>query len=73
HEPGAIRLLPVGAIKLGRVKFGTEQPEIARRGKHRGLARGPRQDAAPLLDISLATAKRRWGFARAFLFEELSD
>ena len=30
-------------------------------------------DAATLLGVSLATAKRRWAFARAFLYGELGD
>ena len=41
--------------------------------KLRYFAGVPLKDAAPLLGVSLATAKRRWAFARAFLYGELVD
>ena len=50
-----------------------EQPKIAQLLKLRYFAGVPLKDAATLLGISLATAKRRWAFARAFLYGELAD
>lgn len=41
--------------------------------KLRYFAGMPLKDAAELLGISTATAKRRWAFARAFLYSELAD
>jgi DNA-directed RNA polymerase specialized sigma24 family protein len=41
--------------------------------KLRYFAGVPLKDAAELLNISPATAKRRWAFARAFLYGELAD
>ena len=54
-------------------KLEQEQPEIAQLVKLRYFAGVPLKDAAPLLGVSLATAKRRWAFARAFLYGELAD
>jgi DNA-directed RNA polymerase specialized sigma24 family protein len=42
-------------------------------GELRYFAGVPLKDAADLLGISPATAKRRWAFARAFLYGELAD
>ena len=61
------------AINEALGKLEREQPEIARLLKLRYFAGVPLQDAAPLLGISLATAKRRWAFARAFLYGELAE
>ena len=61
------------AIDEALAKLEQEQPEIARLVKLRYFAGMPIKDAAPLLGISLATAKRRWAFARAFLYGELAD
>lgn len=48
-----------------------EQPEIAELLKLRYYTGVSLNDAATLLNVSLSTAKRRWAFARAFLFREL--
>ena len=61
------------AIDEALAKLEREQPEIAQLLKLRYFAGVPLKDAAPLLGISLATAKRRWAFARAFLYGELAD
>ena len=61
------------AIDEALAKLEREQPEIAQLLKLRYFAGMPLKDAAPLLGLSLATAKRRWAFARAFLFGELAD
>lgn len=61
------------AIDEALAKLEREQPEIARLLKLRYFAGVPLMDAATLLGISLATAKRRWAFARAFLYGELTD
>lgn len=61
------------AIDEALAKLQHEQPEIARLVKLRFFAGVPLKEAAALLNISDATAKRRWAFARAFLFGELTD
>lgn len=61
------------AIDEALAKLEQEQPEIARLVKLRYFAGVPLNDAAELLGISPATAKRRWVFARAFLYGELTD
>ena len=61
------------AIDEAFVKLETERPEIARLVKLRYFAGVPLKEAAPMLGVSLATAKRRWAFARAFLYGELTD
>jgi RNA polymerase sigma factor (TIGR02999 family) len=62
------RLLAIDEA-LERLK--REQPEIAKLLTLRYFTGVPIKEAASLLGISLATAKRRWAFARAFLFREL--
>lgn len=54
-------------------KLQSEHAQVAELLKLRYFAGVPLKDAAELLGISPATAKRRWAFARAFLFSELSD
>lgn len=61
------------AIDEALTKLDVEQPEIAQLVKLRFFADVPLTDAAKMLDISLATAKRRWAYARAFLYGELAD
>ncbi|MCS7471632.1 sigma-70 family RNA polymerase sigma factor [Stieleria sp. ICT_E10.1] len=61
------------AINEALAKLEQEQPEMAELVKLRYFAGVPLKDAAPLLGVSLATAKRRWAFARAFLYDELAD
>jgi len=48
-------------------------PDHAQLVKLRHYAGCPLEQAADALGISPATAKRRWAFARAFLFGELSE
>ena len=61
------------AINEALAKLEREQPEIAQLVKLRYFAGVPLKDAAQLMGVSLATAKRRWAFARAFLYGELAD
>ena len=61
------------AIDEALEKLNAEHPQSADLLKLRYFARVPLKDAAELLGISPATAKRRWAFARAFLYGELSD
>ena len=61
------------AINEALAKLENDQPEIAQLVKLRYFAGVPLKDAAPLLGASLATAKRRWAFARAYLYGELAD
>lgn len=63
------RLLAIDEA-LGRLEI--EHPHIADLLKLRYFAGMPLKDAAELLGISPATAKRRWAFARAFLYGELT-
>jgi RNA polymerase sigma factor (TIGR02999 family) len=53
-------------------KLATEAPEKAKLIELRFFAGLSIQDAATVLGISPATAKRYWAFARAWLFAELS-
>ena len=64
------RLLAIDEA-LGRLE--QQHPAHAKLLKLRYFAGVPLRDAAPMLGISPATAKRRWAFARAFLYNELSD
>ena len=61
------------AIDEALVKLEQQQPEIAQLVKLRYFAGVPLKEAAPLSGVSLATVKRRWAFARAFLYRELAD
>lgn len=61
------------AINEALEKLEREHSEIARLVKLAYFTGVSLRNAAPLLGISLATAKRRWAFARAFLYGELAD
>lgn len=61
------------AIDEALERLEAEHPESARLLKLRYFAGMPLKDAAELLGISPATAKRRWAFARAFLYGMLQD
>ena len=61
------------AINEALEKLQIEYPHVADLLKLRYFAGVPLKDAAELLSISPATAKRRWAFARAFLYGELAD
>jgi RNA polymerase sigma factor (TIGR02999 family) len=74
HCP-AIDLAPDRLIAIDEA-FGTlesQHPEVAQLVQLRYFAGVPLKEAASLLGMSLATAKRRWAFARAFLYGELSE
>lgn len=66
-EPDALLAVDEALARLER-----EFPEHARLVKLRHYAGCPLEQAAEALGISPATAKRRWAFARAFLFSELT-
>lgn len=51
----------------------SDHADVAQLLKLRYFAGMPLKDAAHLLGISPATAKRRWAFARAFLYNALKD
>ena len=59
------------SIDEALAKLEREQPRIAQLVKLRYFVGLPLKETAELLEISLATAKRRWSFARAFLYQEL--
>ena len=61
------------AINEALAKLENDQPEIAQLVKLRYFAGVPLKDAGQLTGVSLATAKLRWAFARAFLYGELAD
>lgn len=61
------------AINEAFERLQSEHPHVAELLKLRYFAGVPLKDAAELLGISPATAKRRWAFARAFLYGELAD
>jgi RNA polymerase sigma factor (TIGR02999 family) len=61
------------AMDEALAKLQQEHPQIAELLKLRYFAGVPLKDAADLLGISPATAKRRWAFARAYLYGELAD
>ncbi len=61
------------AIDEALRRLETEHADVAALLKLRYFAGMPLKDAAELLGISPATAKRRWAFARAFLYGELTD
>ncbi|MCA9131092.1 MAG: sigma-70 family RNA polymerase sigma factor [Planctomycetales bacterium] len=61
------------AIDEALGKLEEEHPQVAELLKLRYFAGVPLKDAADLLNISPATAKRRWAFARAFLYRHLGD
>ena len=61
------------AIDEALDKLQQEYPHVAELLKLRYFAGVPLKDAADLLGISPANAKRRWAFARAFLYGELAD
>ena len=54
-------------------RLATEAPEKAELVKLRFFAGCTLEDAAKLRGISLATAKRHWAYARAWLFSALHD
>ncbi|TWU28774.1 ECF-type sigma factor [Novipirellula artificiosorum] len=61
------------AIDEALSKLQQEHPQVAELLTLRYFAGVPMKDAAELLGISPATAKRRWAFARAYLYGELTD
>ena len=61
------------SIDEALAKLEREQPQIAQLVKLRYFVGMSMKETGQLLGISAATVKRRWAFARAFLFEELSD
>ena len=73
HRETMLRLAVENEPGLELCRLELEQPEIAQLLKLRYYAGVPIKDAALLLGVSLATAKRRWAFARAFLYGELND
>ncbi len=52
-------------------KLAAEDPEKAELAKLRYFVGMTFEEAAEVLGISVATAKRRWAYARAFLYEEI--
>ena len=61
------------AIDEALDKLEKNHPDVSRLLKLRYYAGVPLKDAAATFGISPATAKRRWAFARAFLYSELAD
>ena len=59
------------AIDEALERLDTEHADVPALLKLRYFAGLPLKDAAELLGISPATAKRRWAFARAYLYGEL--
>ena len=53
-------------------RFAAEEPDKARLVQLRFFAGLSTSDAAAVLGISIATAERWWGFARAWLYSELN-
>jgi RNA polymerase sigma factor (sigma-70 family) len=52
-------------------KLATEEPQKAELTKLRYFAGMTFEEAAEVLGISVATAKRYWAYARAWLYEEI--
>jgi RNA polymerase sigma factor (TIGR02999 family) len=61
------------ALEDALTKLAREDPAKAELVKLRYFAGFSLEEAADLLNISRATAKRRWAYARAWLYAELSD
>lgn len=61
------------AINEALEKLQTEHPEAAALLKLRYFVGVSLKEAALATGVSPATAKRRWAFAKAFLFDELGD
>lgn len=61
------------ALDEALTAFAAEEPAKAELVKLRYFAGLSLEEAAELLRISLATAKRHWAFARAWLFDALHD
>lgn len=61
------------AINEALDRLERDQPEAAELVKLRYFMGVSLKEAVPLMGISLATAKRRWAFARALLYRELGD
>lgn len=59
------------AMDEALTKFGTEHPEKGELIRLRYYAGCTLAEAAELLGISIATAKRQWSYARAWLYNEL--
>ena len=52
-------------------KLAAEDPKKAELAKLRYFVGMTFEEAAEVLGISVATAKRHWAYARAFLYEEI--
>jgi RNA polymerase sigma factor (sigma-70 family) len=52
-------------------KLAAEDPQKAELAKLRYFVGMTFEEAAEVLGISVATAKRHWAYARAFLYEEI--
>ena len=66
---------PVNILALDDVlrQFAQEEPVIAKLVELRYFTGLPLQEAATMLGISNATAKRYWVYARSWLFDKLND
>jgi RNA polymerase sigma factor (TIGR02999 family) len=70
---GSARLLDVLALDQALAELEQSEPEKAQLVKLRFFAGLSLEEAATVLGISLATAKRRWTYARAWLYGKLAD
>jgi RNA polymerase sigma factor (TIGR02999 family) len=59
------------AVNDALEKFATSEPQKAELVKLRYFVGMTNEQAAEVLGISLATAKRHWAYARAWLYEEI--
>jgi RNA polymerase sigma factor (sigma-70 family) len=64
-----------GCLRLDEAltRFAAAEPQQAKLVKLRYFVGLKIEEAAEVLGISQATAKRRWTYARAWLFNEISD
>jgi RNA polymerase sigma factor (TIGR02999 family) len=70
---GSGRPLDVLALDQALAELEQREPDKAQLVKLRFFAGMSLDEAATALDISLATAKRRWTYARAWLYGKLAD
>lgn len=61
------------ALDVALVRLAREDPEKARLVELRYFAGLTMEQAAQALGLSLATAERRWAYARAFLYQALRE
>ncbi|MFM7843606.1 MAG: sigma-70 family RNA polymerase sigma factor [Planctomycetota bacterium] len=73
ESPASEPLIDILALDDVLSRFAQEEPVIAKLVELRYFTGLPLHEAATMLGISIATAKRYWAYARSWLFDKMND